>query len=244
MENQPNSNSDGQSKASLPSSPLTHGTRARLPVPKSEANNAYFWSFLKQCIGRELSKITMPVQWNEPISFLQRLSEYMNYAFLLDVAASKESVEERLKFVSAFAVSSLSANIDRMGKPFNPLLGETFELKGPGYRMVCEQVSHHPPVTAFHAMSDEGRFVFHGSLYPKVSFYGKSIEFQPKGEMTVTLPEWGETYTWTNVNCVIHNIIVGSLWMEHTGTMEVKNKLTGHKAVISFKPAGWFPGIP
>ena len=27
----------------------------------------------------------------------------------------------------------------------------------------------------------------------------------------------GETYTWSNVNCVVHNIIVGSLWMEHTG---------------------------
>lgn len=37
----------------------------------SEKNNINLWSYLKQCIGKELSKITMPVQWNEPISLLQ-----------------------------------------------------------------------------------------------------------------------------------------------------------------------------
>ena len=50
---------------------------------------------------------------------------------------------------------------------------------------------------------------------------------------------WGEAYTWTNVNCCVHNIIVGKLWMEQYGTMEVINHNTGHKAVLTFKPAGW-----
>jgi hypothetical protein len=47
---------------------------------------------LKQCIGKELSKITMPVQWNEPISLLQRVSEYMNYAYLLKLSSTQESI--------------------------------------------------------------------------------------------------------------------------------------------------------
>jgi hypothetical protein len=38
---------------------------------------------------------------------------------------------------------------------------------------------------------------------------------------------WGEAYTWTNVNCCVHNIIVGKLWMEQYGTMEVINHSTG-----------------
>jgi len=38
---------------------------------------------------------------------------------------------------------------------------------------------------------------------------------------------WGEAYTWTNVNCCVHNIIVGKLWMEQYGTMEVINHYTG-----------------
>jgi hypothetical protein len=32
------------------------------------------------------------------------------------------------KYVAAFAVSSISSNIDRLSKPFNPLLGETYEF--------------------------------------------------------------------------------------------------------------------
>ena len=80
------------------------------------------------------------------------------------------------------------------------------------------QVCHHPPVSAFHAESKEKEFLFHGAIYPKVKFWGKSIEFQPKGVLTVELPLTGEMFTWTNVNCVVHNIIVGTLWMEHTGS--------------------------
>lgn len=36
-----------------------------------------------------------------------------------------------------------------MSKPFNPLLGETYELVTPDFRMISEAVSHQPPVTAF-----------------------------------------------------------------------------------------------
>ena len=64
--------------------------------------------------------------------------------------------------------------------------------------------------------------MFHGAIYPKVKFWGKSIEFQPKGILTVELPLTGEMFTWTNVNCVVHNIIMGTLWMEHTGEEQEK----------------------
>ena len=33
-------------------------------------------------------------------------------------------------------------------KPFNPLLGETYELINDNFDLIAEQVSHHPPVTA------------------------------------------------------------------------------------------------
>jgi len=51
---------------------------------------------------------------------------------------------------------------------------------------------------------------------------------------------WGEAYTWSNVNCYVHNIIVGKLWMEQSGTMEIVNHRTGHRCTLTFKPAGWF----
>lgn len=37
-------------------------------------------------------------------------------------------------------MSALASNWERLGKPFNPLLGETYELERPEFRAVCEQV--------------------------------------------------------------------------------------------------------
>lgn len=50
-----------------------------------------------------------------------------------------------------------------------------------------KKVSHHPPISAFHA--DSPHFKFHGSIHPKLKFWGKSIEIQPKGTVTIELPE-------------------------------------------------------
>lgn len=44
----------------------------------------YEWRFLFQY--QELSKITMPIAWNEPVSFLQRFTENVIYSYLLDKA--------------------------------------------------------------------------------------------------------------------------------------------------------------
>ncbi|XP_046377333.2 oxysterol-binding protein-related protein 1-like [Haliotis rufescens] len=214
--------------------------RVRLPVPMFSRQEFSIWSILKQCIGKELSKITMPVIFNEPISFIQRISEYMEYSYLLDEASRQADPVKRMQYVAAFAVSAISSNWERIGKPFNPLLGETYELERPdlGYKLVGEQVSHHPPVSAIHVTSP--KYTFHGSINPKLKFWGKSVEINPKGTITLELKEHNEVYTWQNVNCCVHNIIVGKLWVEHYGTMEVTNHSTKHKAVLNFKQGGWF----
>lgn len=56
-----------------------------------------------------------------------------------------------------------------------------------GFRLISEQVSHHPPISAFHTESLTGDFVFHGSIYPKLKFWGKSVEAEPKGTITLEL---------------------------------------------------------
>lgn len=74
---------------------------------------------------------------------LQRLSEDLEYYELLDKAAKCQTSVEQMCYVAAFTVSSYSTTVHRTGKPFNPLLGETFELDRLtecGYRSLCEQV--------------------------------------------------------------------------------------------------------
>lgn len=127
-----------------------------------------------------------------------------------------------------------------MNKPFNPLLGETYELtrKDTGFHIVCEQVSHHPPISAYHGSSDH--FEIDGSVHPKLKFWGKSIEVKPDGYIHVKLKRHDEVYTWRNVNCCVHNIIVGKLWFEQYGLMEIVNHKNKLKSCLNFKAAGWF----
>lgn len=64
---------------------------------------------------------------------------------------------EQMAYVAAFTISSYSTTASRTGKPFNPLLGETYEcdrIDDLGWRAISEQVSHHPPMLAQHC---EGR---------------------------------------------------------------------------------------
>uniref|UniRef100_A0A3P9M5M2 Oxysterol-binding protein n=1 Tax=Oryzias latipes TaxID=8090 RepID=A0A3P9M5M2_ORYLA len=216
--------------------------RTSLPAPMFSRNDVSIWSILKKCIGMELSKITMPVVFNEPLSFLQRLTEYMEHTYLIHQANAATDSLERMKCVAAFAVSAVASQWERTGKPFNPLLGETYELirDDLGFRWVSEQVSHHPPISAFHAEGFKEDFVFHGSIYPKLKFWGKSIEAEPKGTITLELPKYNEAYTWTNPTCCVHNIIVGQLWIEQYGNVEVVNHKTGERCNLMFKRCGLF----
>ncbi len=69
-----------------------------------------------------------------------------------------------------------------------PVFSSTFR-DDLGFRLISEQVSHHPPISAFHTEGLEKDFVFHGSIYPKLKFWGKSVEAEPKGIITLELPK-------------------------------------------------------
>jgi hypothetical protein len=114
-----------------------------------------FQGILKSMIGKDMTKMTLPVSFNEPTSLLQRVAEDMEYTDLLDTAAERDDSTERILYVGAFAASEYASTIGRVAKPFNPLLAETYEYARPdkGYRFFIEQVSHHPPIGAAYAES-------------------------------------------------------------------------------------------
>ena len=60
-----------------------------------------------------------------------------------------------------------------------------FDRPDLGFKIVTEQVSHHPPVSAFQVESQD--YKFHGSIHPKLRFWGKSVEVNPKGVVTLEL---------------------------------------------------------
>ncbi|XP_063332098.1 oxysterol-binding protein 1 isoform X3 [Pelmatolapia mariae] len=239
-------NFDELSLASNPESPqpleLEPVRQRRTRIPDKPNYYLNLWSIMKNCIGKELSKIPMPVNFNEPLSMLQRLSEDLEYYELLDKAAKCHSSLEQMCYVAAFTVSSYSTTVHRTGKPFNPLLGETFELdrhRECGYRSLCEQVSHHPPAAAHHAFSEKG-WTLRQEITLASKFRGKYLSIMPLGSIQCIFEKSNNHYSWKKVTTTVHNIIVGKLWIDQSGEIDVVNHKTGDRCHLKFAPYSYF----
>ncbi|XP_033914707.3 oxysterol-binding protein-related protein 3-like isoform X3 [Acipenser ruthenus] len=205
-------------------SPQPFRRRFCLPAPGPDTSNISLWNILRNNIGKDLSKVAMPVQLNEPLNTLQRLCEELEYSELLDTAAETQDPFQRMVYIATFAISGYASSYYRAGsKPFNPVLGETYECdrKDKGFRFIAEQVSHHPPISACHTESKN--FVFWQDMRWKNKFWGKSMEIVPVGTTHVILPKFGDHYEWNKITSCIHNILSGQRWIEHYGELSIKN---------------------
>lgn len=201
--------------------------------------------FLRKNVGKDLSTISMPVSANEPMSLLQRAAEVLEYSNLLDQATQSKDPVERLMYVTAFAVSSLSSNRVRersIRKPFNPMLGETYELvrEDRGFRFIAEKVSHRPVQLAYQADSKE--WSISQSPMPSQKFWGKSAEITTEGRVRIALHSTGDRYSWTPATSFLRNIIAGEKYVEPVGELAVTNESTGHRSISTFKAGGMFSG--
>ncbi|KAL5230142.1 hypothetical protein ABZP36_028918 [Zizania latifolia] len=206
------------------SSPLQIKRRSKLPEPTEKERGISLWSIIKDSVGKDLTRVCLPVYFNEPLSSLQKCFEDLEYSHLLDQAYQYGKVGNglmRILKVAAFAVSGYASSVARPCKPFNPLLGETYEADFPerGVRFFAEKVSHHPMLIACHC---EGKgWKFWGDSNLKSKFWGQSIQVDPVGVLTVEFDD-GEIFQWSKVTTTIHNLILGKLYCSHHGTMHIK----------------------
>ncbi|OXB56211.1 hypothetical protein ASZ78_016580, partial [Callipepla squamata] len=122
--------------------------RTCLPASCPNTSNISLWNILRNNIGKDLSKVAMPVELNEPLNTLQRLCEELEYSELLDKAAHTPNPFERMVYIAAFAVSAYASSYYRAGsKPFNPVLGETYECirEDKGFQFFAEQAKYWNP---------------------------------------------------------------------------------------------------
>ncbi|KAL1502225.1 hypothetical protein ABEB36_007398 [Hypothenemus hampei] len=215
------------------------GRRTTLPAPRPHTGGLSLWNLLSRNIGRDLSQVSMPVALNEPLNTLQRLCEELEYSELLDRAANIDDPYERMVQIAAFAVSAYASTLSRAGnKPFNPLLGETYECirEDRGFRFIAEQVSHHPPISACYAESNN--FTFWQDARIKTKFWGKSMEFQPVGFVRVLLPKTGDLYTWNKVTTCVHNLFSNQRWVDQYGELKIEGGRISCKLTFS-KSSYW-----
>lgn len=204
--------------------PTDTGRRTTMPAPGADNSHIGIMTILYNNIGKDLSRVSMPVALNEPVSLLQRLSEELEYSELLDIANTIDDPYERMVYVAAFSISGYAwASWRYRYKPFNPVLGETFEnhREDRGFQYISEQVSHHPPISACHAESEN--FTFWQDQRWKNKFWGKSVEIISSGLVNVTLPKYGDHYEWNKAVTCIHNVLSQQRWLEHYGEVVITN---------------------
>jgi hypothetical protein len=80
--------------------------REKLPALIPENQSYSIWAILKSAIGKDMTRITMPIWLNEPISMLQKISEVSNFYKIMDQAiATKEDDYKRLGLIAIFLMS-------------------------------------------------------------------------------------------------------------------------------------------
>ncbi|XP_038008994.1 oxysterol-binding protein-related protein 8 isoform X3 [Motacilla alba alba] len=208
----------------------------------SEENKSLIWTLLKQVRpGMDLSKVVLPTFILEPRSFLDKLSDYYYHADFLSEAALEENAYNRMKKVVKWYLSGFYKKPKGLKKPYNPILGEFFRCMWIHPRTnsktfyIAEQVSHHPPISAFYVSNRKDGFCLSGSILAKSKFYGNSLSAILDGEGRLTFLNRGEDYVMTMPYAHCKGILYGTMTLELGGVVNITCEKTGYSATIEFK---------
>lgn len=208
----------------------------------SEENKSLIWTLLKQVRpGMDLSKVVLPTFILEPRSFLDKLSDYYFHADFLSDAAVEENAYNRMKKVVKWYISGFYKKPKGLKKPYNPIIGETFRCLWIHSRTnsktfyIAEQISHHPPVSAFYVSNRKDGFCLSGSILAKSKFYGNSLSAILDGEARLTFLNRGEDYVMNMPYAHCKGILYGTMTLELGGQITIACEKTGYSAQLEFK---------
>ncbi|KAH8388468.1 hypothetical protein KR093_007458 [Drosophila rubida] len=225
----------------IPSEEEEFGAQGEQVEELAEENKSLIWCIVKQVRpGMDLSKVVLPTFILEPRSFLDKLSDTYYHADLLSKAVRDDDGYNRMKLIVQWYLSGFYKKPKGLKKPYNPILGETFRCywehpTGSRTFYIAEQVSHHPPVSAFYVTNREDGFSITCSILAKSKFYGNSTSAVLDGTATMTLLPRGETYTASTPYAHCKGILMGTLSMELGGKINIECENTGYKTELEFK---------
>ncbi|KAG9223248.1 hypothetical protein CCMSSC00406_0000063 [Pleurotus cornucopiae] len=200
-------------------------------------------------VGMDLSRVTFPTFVLEPRSMLERITDFMSHPDLIFGAEHCNDPEERFIRVLQYYLAGWHIKPKGVKKPYNPILGEFFRCRydyedGTQGFYIAEQVSHHPPISAFFYTSPANGVTIIGELKPKSKFLGNSVSTTMEGENRVTLlgaKDDGE-YIITMPNMYARGILFGKMVLELGDTCIAKNEKHGMYCDLEFKTKGFFSG--
>ncbi|XP_017341249.1 oxysterol-binding protein-related protein 5 isoform X1 [Ictalurus punctatus] len=208
----------------------------------SDENKGLIWTLLKQLRpGMDLSKVVLPTFILEARSFLDKLSDYYYHANLLSQAVTEESPYCRMKQVLRWYLSGFYKKPKGLKKPYNPILGETFRccwlhpLTDSCTFYISEQVSHHPPISAFYVSNKKDGFIISGSILAKSKFYGNSLSAILDGKARLLFLTRDEEYVITMPYAHCKGILYGTMSLELGGKITIECEKTNYSSELEFK---------
>eukprot|EP00696_Hemimastix_kukwesjijk_P015557 gnl/Hemi2/3776_TR1323_c0_g4_i1.p1 gnl/Hemi2/3776_TR1323_c0_g4~~gnl/Hemi2/3776_TR1323_c0_g4_i1.p1 ORF type:complete len:374 (-),score=120.66 gnl/Hemi2/3776_TR1323_c0_g4_i1:147-1268(-) len=201
-------------------------------------------------IGASLDSFAMPMFIFEPRSFLESLTDFTTHCQLLTGIDRISDPVQRLLAITRWYMSGYHLKPQGVKKPYNPLLGEIFRShyihdnpEDGATLFVAEQVSHHPPISAFHIENTAHRMSISGWLQSRGSFHGNSISAELDGDVLVRYAGLGdEEYSITFPTIYARGIIIGTLIMELGGKVKIICRKTNLQANVFFKTKPMFGG--
>jgi len=216
-------------------------------------------------IGMDLTKIVLPTFILERRSLLEMYADFLAHPDLFSSIADQTTPQDRMIQVVRWYLSAFHAGrrSSVAKKPYNPILGEIFMCyydlpneevdpvkveDGPlpwtsrsNVSYIAEQVSHHPPISAFYAENYKKRISVDGYIWTKSKFLGLSIGVHMIGQAIISVLDYDEHYTVTFPNGYGRSILTVP-WIELGGKVEVKCAKTGYTGNVDFHTKPFYGG--
>ncbi|XP_026277867.1 oxysterol-binding protein-related protein 11 [Frankliniella occidentalis] len=220
---------------------------------QAEENKSVILHLLSQLkLGMDLTKVVLPTFILERRSLLEMFADCLGHPNLFLKIMESSTPEMRMMAVVEWYLTSLHIGRDCSiaKKPYNPIIGETFHCswrvqepdnKADFVHYTAEQVSHHPPVTAFYAECPSRNMCLNASIWTKSNFSGMSVGVAMVGEVNLLLGDIGERYDFTLPSAYARSII-SVPWIELGGKVVINCPTTGYSANIIFHTKPFYGG--
>jgi len=197
--------------------------------------------------GADLHRVTLPTFVLEPRSMTERITDFLRHPDILINIQKIDDPTARFVEVVKYFLSGWHIMPKGVKKPYNPVLGEVFRCRfkhpdGSEAFYVCEQTSHHPPMSSFFYSVPQHGIKVNGELKPKAKFLGNSAATIMQGTHSVYLTKFDETYLIPMPNVYARGILIGTMFMEYGDTVSIKCPKNDLSATIEFKTKGFFGG--
>ena len=107
--------------------------------------------------------------------------------------------------------------------------------------LVTEQVSHHPPVSAYFINNKKHGIWLQGHSGHKSGFSGRTLTVKQLGHAILHLKEPEENYLITLPTLKLEGLIYGNPYVELSGHSYIQSS-TGYLSTIEYSGKGWVSG--